>query len=112
MTNIRKRIVSMILALCMLFTMIPSVPVQAADYRYYTVEKYDSEGTGTMLVNPTKTSNWNSNYGSPFITSILGDNVRMDGDIITGIKDDSQDDGWLDNGDLGEIGRASCRERV
>ena len=105
MTKIKRRIVSLILAMCMIITSImPTVPVLAAADKYYTIEKYDADGTGTMLVNPTKTSNYIGRYGTNFITSLLGgsDNVKMSDDAVTGLPDASQDDGWLDNGDLGE----------
>lgn len=105
MTKIKRRIVSLILAMCMIITSImPTVPVLAAVDKYYTIEKYDADGTGTMLVNPMKTSNYSGKYGTEFITSLLGgsDNVKMSNDAVTGLPDASQDDGWLDNGDLGE----------
>ena len=100
-----KRAVSIVLTLCMIISgfTVMDVQVQAAAPRYYTVEKYDAEGNGTILVPPTMTESWSGSYGTPFITSLLGsDQVKMSNDEITGFKDDSREDGWLDNGDLGE----------
>ena len=54
-----------------------------------------------MLVYPTVSTGWTKNYGDPFIKSLLGNKVKTSDGIVTGIKDESQDDGWLDNGDLG-----------
>ncbi|MGN0295280.1 MAG: Ig-like domain-containing protein [Lachnospiraceae bacterium] len=107
MTDIKKRIVSMILALCMIFTMVPVSHVSAAEPKYYTVEKYDSEGNGTMLVKPTVSTSWSGRYGTDFITSLVGgsDHIRMSNDEVTGFPDADQEDGWLDNGDLGDGSR-------
>ena len=104
MTNIKKRIVSMILALCMIFTMVTVTHVSAAAPKYYTVEKYYSDGNGTMLVNPTVSTDWSGSFGTSFITSLVGGscNIRMSNGAVTGFPDATQEDGWLDNGDLGD----------
>ena len=91
----KKRILSLLLVLCMIVALLP-VTVSAATPKYYTVEKYDAEGNGTMLVPPTKTENWNGRYGTTFITSLLGsDNVTMSDGVVTGIK--AADSTWLNN---------------
>lgn len=91
----KKRIFSLLLVLCMIVALLP-VTAAAASAKYYTVEKYDAEGNGTMLIPPTETTNWSGRYGTTFITSLLGSgNVTMSNDAVTGIKD--ADGTWLNN---------------
>ena len=106
----KSKFLSLILALCMVvasmplasFANIANVADAASRAMYYTVEKYDADGNGTMMVAPTSTMNWSGRYGTTFIKSLLGDNVQLSNDAVTAIKDDSQEDGWLNNGDLAD----------
>ena len=93
----KSKLLSLFLVLCMLFTLIPVTDVQAASPKYYTVEKYDADGNGTMLVPPTETTNWSGRYGTTFITSLLGGsgNVTMSNDAVTGIR--IAEGEWLNN---------------
>lgn len=93
----KSKLLSLLLVLCMIFTLVPVTDVQAAAPKYYTVEKYDADGNGTMLVPPTETTNWSGRYGTTFITSLLGGsgNVTMSDDAVTGIRIDEGE--WLNN---------------
>ncbi|MDY3747351.1 MAG: Ig-like domain-containing protein [Lachnospiraceae bacterium] len=97
----KKKLISLFLALCMIFSLIPATESNAAEAKYFTVEKYDENGNGTMLVYPTVSTSWSGRYGDAFIKSLLGDKVKVSSGIVTGFEDVSQDDGWLNNGDLG-----------
>lgn len=99
-----KKMLCIVLALCMVIPQfsVTGITARAADPKYYTVEKYDADGNGTMMVLPTKSTDWSGSYGDSFVKSLLGDSIRISDGVVTGIKDDSQEDGWLDNGDLGE----------
>ncbi|MGM9611907.1 MAG: hypothetical protein ACI3XZ_00235, partial [Butyricicoccus sp.] len=84
----KKRVFSLLLALCMVIGLLPvtTISAAAASAKYYTVEQYDADGNGTMLVPPTETTNWSGRYGTSFITSLLGSgNVTMENDAVTGI---------------------------
>ncbi|MGN0998998.1 MAG: Ig-like domain-containing protein [Faecousia sp.] len=95
----KKRILCLLLALCMVAALLPVTEAHAAATpKYYTVEKYDADGNGTMLVPPTEASWTGSDYSGAetFFKALLGsDNVKVSYDAVTGIQ--IEDGVWLNN---------------
>lgn len=109
----KKRILSLVMALVLAIGLLP-MSVLAADTSSsgwtISVEKYDAEGNGTYLLEPTVVDYYYKNWVPGILNYYWGNDyskVEYDSHrneyYITKVKDDSQeDDGWLDNGDLGE----------
>ena len=105
----KKRILSLVMAFVMVLGMLPGTALAwtgSEDYVIVTAEKYDNEGNGTFLLPPTRINKFDADYFDEWISTAYGeDNVKIDTasydyDVI-GYKDVTQEDDWLDNGDLG-----------
>ena len=101
----KKRLLAFFLALVMAFTIVPVTAFAAStgDDWTVTVEKYDSENSA-YLQEPAVLPYDAEHSSAPGIAeALLGvDAVRTTDDVLTGIRDGSQEDGFLDNGDTGE----------
>ena len=103
----KKRILSILLALVMLVGMFP---VQAfaseRSYVYVSFEVCDADGSGRTLIKPERNERvqYTNDYALAAMRQAIGSNsdVKYDSDhlCITGVKDASQSDGFLDNGDI------------
>ena len=101
----KKRILSLVMALVLALGLLPMSALAAIDYdetdQIFTVEKYDENGNGTFLLLPTRVTRVTSGYGSGWISTAFGsENIQFDGDCITAYVDSTQDDNWLNNGDI------------
>ena len=101
----KKRILSLVMALVLVIGLLPMSALAAIDYdetdQIFTVEKYDENGNGTFLLPPTRVTRVTSGYGSGWISTAFGsENIQFDGDCITAYVDSTQDDNWLNNGDI------------
>ena len=101
----KKRILSLVMALVLALGLLPMGALAAIDYdetdQIFTVEKYDENGNGTFLLPPTRVTRVTSGYGSGWISTAFGsENIQFDGDCITAYVDSTQDDNWLNNGDI------------
>ena len=103
----KKRILSLLLAFVMLVGMLP-VQAFAADksYVYVSFEAYDAAGNGRTLIKPERNERvkYTNDYALAAMRQAIGSNsdVKYDSEklCITGVKDTSQSDGFLDNGDI------------
>ena len=71
-------------------------------YQIVTVEKYDAAGHGTFLLEPTRVTKITTGTCDDWVTTQLGDKIKVSDYMIAGYQDDTQSDGYLDNGDMGE----------
>ena len=103
----KKRILSFLLAMVMLVGMLP-VQVFAAgkSYVYVSFEAYDAAGNGRTLIKPERNErvSYINDYALAAMRQAIGSNsdVLYDYDAlcITGVRDASQSDGFLDNDDI------------
>ena len=98
----KKRILSLVMALVLVIGLLPMSAFAIDDTdQIVTVEKYDENGNGTFLLPPTRVTRVTSGYGSGWISTAFGsENIQFDGDCITAYVDSTQDDNWLNNGDI------------
>ncbi|MDY4430113.1 S-layer homology domain-containing protein [Evtepia sp.] len=101
----KKRILSLVMALVLALGLLPMSALAAIDYndtdQIVTVEKYDEDGNGTFLLPPTRVTKKATGYGNTWVPYAVGsENVTLENDCITAYVDSSQDDGWLNNGDI------------
>ncbi len=101
----KKRILSLVMALVLVLGLLPMGALAASDYnetdQIVTVEKYDADGNGTFLLLPTRVAQKTGGYGNTWVPYAVGsENVTLANDCITAYVDGTQDDGWLNNGDM------------
>lgn len=103
----KKRILSFLLAFVMLVGMLP-VQAFAAEksYVYVSFEVCDAAGNGRTLIKPERNARvrYTNDYALAAMRQAIGssNDVKYDSDklCITGVRDTSQSDGFLDNGDI------------
>ncbi|MDD7290012.1 MAG: Ig-like domain-containing protein, partial [Clostridiales bacterium] len=105
----KKRILSLVMAFVTVLGMLPGTAlawVGTEDYVIVTVEKYDTNGNGAFLLEPTRVSKSAISAGhlDEWIRAAYGEgNVKIDTSYdVIGYVDTTQTDGWLNNGDLGD----------
>lgn len=113
--NIVRRVLSLLLTLCMVLNLIPVMgtvakaavePVVDETDKIITVEKYyideNDQVVGEFLRSPMRVANFASYGPNPIINALGNSNIQFQNDQITAFKDESQSDGYLNNGDFGE----------
>ena len=103
----KKRILSILLALVMLVGIFPlQAFASERSYVYVSFEVCDADGSGRTLIKPERNERvqYTNDYALAAMRQAIGSNsdVKYDSDhlCITGVKDASQSDGFLDNGDI------------
>ena len=98
----KKRILSLVMALVLVIGLLPMSAFAIDDTdQIVTVEKYDENGNGTFLLPPTQVTKKATGYGNTWVPYAVGSgNVTLVNDCITAYVDSTQDDGWLNNGDI------------
>ena len=98
----KKRILSLVMALVLALGLLPMSAFAIDDTdQIVTVEKYDENGNGTFLLPPTRVTKKATGYGNTWVPYAVGSgNVTLVNDCITAYVDSTQDDGWLNNGDI------------
>ena len=98
----KKRILSLVMALVLALGLLPMSAFAIDDTdQIVTVEKYDEDGNGTFLLPPTRVTKKATGYGNTWVPYAVGsENVTLENDCITAYVDSTQDDSWLNNGDI------------
>ncbi|MGN0978008.1 MAG: Ig-like domain-containing protein [Faecousia sp.] len=103
----KKRLLAFFMAFVMVLGLLPMHAlawVGDEDYQIVSVEKYDAEGNGTFLLAPTRVAKTSAYYLDEWLQNVFDSDIEIDDDSydVTGYVDSSQDDGWLNNGDMGD----------